>query len=68
MSLPSGYKRLEYIQSTGTQYIDTGFKPNNNTRVVMDLLYTGNESISNEFGAWNSSNNSAILKIPINGA
>lgn len=24
MSLPSGYKRLEYIQNTGTQYIDTG--------------------------------------------
>lgn len=37
MSLPSGYKRLEYIESTGTQYIDTGFKPNQNTRVVMDV-------------------------------
>ena len=37
MSLPSGYTRLEYIESTGTQYIDTGFKPNNNTRVVMDI-------------------------------
>lgn len=24
MSLPSGYKRLEYIQSSGTQYIDSG--------------------------------------------
>ena len=61
MSLPNGYKRLEYIQSTGTQYINTGFKPNNNTRVVMDLLYTGNESISNEFGAWNSSNNASFI-------
>lgn len=37
MSLPSGYKRLEYIKSSGTQYIDTGFKPNQNTRVVMDV-------------------------------
>ena len=37
MSLPSGYKKLEYIQSSGTQYIDTGFKPNQNTRVVMDV-------------------------------
>ena len=61
MSLPSGYKRLEYIQSSGTQYINTGFKPNNNTRVVMDLLYTGSESISNEFGAWNSSNNASFI-------
>lgn len=61
MSLPNGYRQLEYIQSTGTQYINTGFKPNNNTRVVMDLLYTGNESISNEFGAWNSSNNASFI-------
>lgn len=37
MSLPSGYTRLEYIESTGTQYIDTGFKPNQDTRVVMDV-------------------------------
>ena len=28
MSLPSGYKKLEYIQSSGTQYIDLGVKPN----------------------------------------
>ena len=28
---------VEYIESSGTQYIDTGFKPNNNTRVVMDI-------------------------------
>lgn len=37
MSLPSGYKRLEYIQSSGTQYIDTGFKPNQNTRLIADV-------------------------------
>ena len=28
MSLPSGYRKLEYIQSSGTQYIDLGVKPN----------------------------------------
>lgn len=36
MSLPSGYTRLEYIKSSGTQYINTGFNPNQNTRVVVD--------------------------------
>lgn len=36
--LPSGYTELEYIQSSGTQYIDTGFKPTGNTRVVVDFL------------------------------
>lgn len=31
------YKQeVPYIQSSGTQYIDTGFKPNQDTRVVMD--------------------------------
>lgn len=35
MALPSGYSQLRYIQSSGTQYIDTGFKPNQNTRVVL---------------------------------
>lgn len=28
MSLPSGYRKLEYIESTGTQYIDTGLTVN----------------------------------------
>lgn len=35
MSLPSGYTRLEYIESTGTQYIDIGFIPNQDTRIDM---------------------------------
>lgn len=35
--LPRGYVELAYIQSSGTQYINTGFKPNNNTRVVLDV-------------------------------
>ena len=31
---------LEYIQSSGTQYIDTGFKPNQDTRVVCEFQLT----------------------------
>lgn len=34
--LPSGYREIEYIQSSGTQYIDTGTYPKTNFRVVMD--------------------------------
>lgn len=38
--LPVGYTLLEYIQSTGTQYINTGFKPNQNTHIIMDVQAT----------------------------
>lgn len=40
MALPTGYVELEYIESTGTQYIDTGFKPNNQTRFIIKSKYT----------------------------
>lgn len=38
MSLPSGYTRLEYIQSSGTQHIDTDFKPNQNTTIAAEFV------------------------------
>lgn len=37
VGLPDGYTQLQYIESHGTEYIDTGFKPNQNTRVVADV-------------------------------
>lgn len=49
---------VEYIQSTGTQYIDTGFKPNNDTRVVAEFQFTS--IVSNDwqtiFGSRDSTN------------
>ena len=35
--LPLEYQQIEYIESSGTQWIDTGFTPNQDTRVVMDF-------------------------------
>ena len=64
--LPNGYTELEYIQSSGTQYIDTGFKPNQDTRVVtkFDMIQTdtawrklwgsGSGSYNLDFALWNS--------------
>ena len=49
--LPSGYKHLEYIESSGTQYIDTGFKPDSNTRVVFDFEYIGGDVIFGSYDA-----------------
>ena len=37
VKLPDGYTRLESIKSTGAQYIDWGFNPNQDTRVVFDF-------------------------------
>lgn len=39
MGLPSGYTQLEYIQSSGTQYIDVGFKPNQDTRITASVIW-----------------------------
>lgn len=36
----SPFKWLDYIETSGTQYIDTGFKHNNNTRVVTAIQLT----------------------------
>ena len=37
--LPEGYTELEYIESSGTQWIDTGFAPNQNTRITMTSTF-----------------------------
>lgn len=39
-NLPAGYTQVEYIQSSGTQYIDTGFKPTAKTKIVADVEFT----------------------------
>lgn len=50
--LPSGYTELEFIQSSGTQYIDSGFVPNQDTRVVAEVI---NYKQNTVFGARSSS-------------
>lgn len=49
--LPSGYTALEYIQSSGTQYINTGFKANGNTRLTVDIdILPTNPGVVGVFG------------------
>lgn len=38
--LPEGYTQVEYIESDGTQYIDTGYKPDNNTVLELTCALT----------------------------
>lgn len=47
---------LNYIQSNGSQYIDTGFMPNNNSRVVIDAQMPSINSPSFYFGTRTSNN------------
>ena len=35
--LPAEYQEVEYLESTGTEYIDTGYYPNDTTKVVCDF-------------------------------
>ena len=65
MALPNTYKQVEYIQSSGTQYIKTNIIPSNTKWIYMrlssqdtatDLLYIWSRKASDtRFWIWNSS-------------
>lgn len=62
--LPSEYKRVEYIESTGTQYIDTGIKPDSNTDIDFKYSYTTTNLSGTEtrvFGSRGSGNSEAFF-------
>ena len=50
-ALPSEYQAVEYIESTGTQHIDTGINADNKLRVWLDMQYTGFPYDNINFGA-----------------
>ena len=43
--LPAGYTYLDYIETNGTQYINTGFYPNQDTRVICEFMYRGGTEV-----------------------
>lgn len=59
--LPQGYQEVEYIESSGIQYIDTGYKPtSNNLRIACEFEYTADHSASSVFGSESSGRYSLI--------
>jgi hypothetical protein len=58
--LPDEYQRVEYIESSATQYIDTGFVPTQNTRAEGTFAVTDTRTTTNIyptfFGAQNLAN------------
>jgi hypothetical protein len=50
-NLPSAYTEYEYIEATGTQYIDTGYVPNADTEIIYTFQRTAIQSYNAcEFG------------------
>lgn len=58
-------KLLEYIESTGTQYIDTGIIPKSTTRVVMKFKY--NDVTRRQQHGWGSSGSAESFFMGIDG-
>lgn len=52
---PAGYTHLDYLESTGTQYTNTGYTPSNNTHVIIDCIFPLASSSYYIFGARESS-------------
>lgn len=65
--LPNGYTKLEYVESSGAQYVDTGFQPNQDTRVVIECEPTVTTSSQMAvFGARESNSGQAALAYGFN--
>lgn len=48
----TSYEQIEFIESTGTQYIDTGIVPNSTTRMVLDVAMS--DLTNNNRNGWGS--------------
>ena len=55
-ALPNGYTQVEYIQSSGSQYIDTGIYPNQNTTIEISAYTTDTSNDKPLFGERNGNN------------
>lgn len=73
--LPQGYTRLAYIESTGTQWVNTGWKTTNKTEIYTEMYVDGNScgttafptlfGARNEFTYFNGNGNSQSITIRI---
>lgn len=58
--LPDGYTKVDHLQSSGTQWIDMGIAPDQNTKVILKVLATNlNGSSGVSLIGSRSSNNSS---------
>ena len=61
----ANYIPIEYLESTGTQWIDTGFYPNNNSSMEIKFVaYITESNVQGAWGIWNSSGSQTIIYYP----
>lgn len=58
--LPAGYTRLQYIESTGTQWIDTGIKLASTDVIFTEFKNTTSSSYGGLYGVYKSGQSSAF--------
>lgn len=66
--LPIGYTRLEYLESTGTQYIDTKVPPAGDMRILVDVMPTAWNYVNYVFGNVQRSGANIVFSLNYNGA
>lgn len=56
--LPQGYTEVEYVENQSQAYVDTGFKPNQDTRILYDAQFVTSTIYPTLMGAgaWNTVN------------
>ena len=61
--LPKGYTRLEYLESTGTQYLDTGYTLTSGKTMTFsgDIMWTDKNSTANFFYGYRSVNSATLV-------
>lgn len=63
LNLPDGYAQLEYIESTGTQWIDTGINASSGMNIYCKWCPTSNSNATfpTPFGAWSGTLQNAVI-------
>ena len=65
--LPEGYIQLEYIESNGSQYINTGFSPTSFSKIEVDAIALSHTTACDIFGTRDAANGT-FLFISVNTA
>jgi len=61
VKLPSGYQQVEYIESSGTQYINSGILCSSDLIIKVKFMNTSTNTVSDVFGNFVSENDSFRL-------